>query len=213
VNGSSYFDLNRSCEAWSSALELAPGVADPAGLARAAGRVVLGVEVEDDGLAAQLRELDHLPAVARELEVRSRFAFFDHAGTLATLKRVKRAWSEMNPTLRGFLIIGLIVAVVVALQLQATVFSLLLLARIAFFLAIAYFIFLMWRDRRQEISMWSARSRAVFYGAAVLLVVNVAVRFWEPVGGGWNLIAFLAVFVLAGFAMWRVWRDEHSYGY
>ena len=126
---------------------------------------------------------------------------------------MKRAWNELNPTVRGFVIIGVIVVVVVALQLQATVFSLLLLARIAFFLAIAYFIFLLWRDRRQEISMWSVRSRAVFYGSAVLLVLNVAVRFWQPVGGGWNLLAFLAVFVLAGFAMWRVWRDEHSYAY
>ena len=107
---------------------------------------------------------------------------------------VKRAWNEMNPTLRGFLIIALIVVVIVVLQLQRTVASLFLLAQIGFFLAIAYFVFLAWRDRRQEISMWSNRSRIVFYGSAVLLVVNVAVRF-------------------AGFAMWRVWRDEHSYGY
>jgi hypothetical protein len=126
---------------------------------------------------------------------------------------VKRAWNGINPTLRGFLIIGLIAIVVVALQLQATVFSLLLLARIAFFLAIAYFLFLLWRDRREQISMWSNRSRVVFYGSAVLMVVNVAARFFTPVGNGWNLIAFLAVFVCGGFAMWRVWRDEHTYGY
>ena len=61
--------------------------------------------------------------------------------------------------------------------------------------------------------MWPMRSRVVFYGAALLLVVNVAVRFFVPVGNGWNLIVFLAVFVLGGFAMWRVWRDQHTYGY
>ena len=65
-----------------------------------------------------------------------------------------KAFREMNPTLRGFLIIALIAVIVVVLQLQATVVSLFLLAQIAFFLAIAYFIFLAWRDRRQEISMW-----------------------------------------------------------
>jgi hypothetical protein len=119
----------------------------------------------------------------------------------------------MNPTLRGFLIIAAIAVVIVVLQLQTTLAALFLLARIAFFLAIAYFVYLLWRDRREQISMWSARSRAVFYGSAVLLVVNVAVRFFEPVGNGWNLIVFLLVFVLGGFAMWRVWRDEHSYGY
>ena len=119
----------------------------------------------------------------------------------------------MNPTLRGFLIIALIVVVIVVLQLQRTVASLFLLAQIAFFLAIAYFVFLAWRDRRQEISMWSNRSRIVFYGSAVLMVVNVAARFFVGVGNGLNLLVFLGVFVLAGFAMWRVWRDEHSYGY
>jgi uncharacterized membrane protein YhhN len=119
----------------------------------------------------------------------------------------------MNPTLRGFLIIGLIAVVIVVLQLQATLAALFLLAQIAFFLAIAYFIYLVWRDRRESISMWPARSRIVFYGAAVLMVVNVAVRFFEPLGGGLDLVVFIAVFVLGGFAMWRVWRDEHTYGY
>jgi hypothetical protein len=126
---------------------------------------------------------------------------------------VKRGFRDLNPTLRGFLIIALVAAVLVALQLEATVTALLLLARIAFFLAIAYFVFLTWRDRREEIAMWPTRSRAVFYGAALLLVVNVASRFFLPVGGGLNLLVFLAVFVCAGFAMWRVWRDQHSYGY
>ena len=126
---------------------------------------------------------------------------------------MRRAFREMNPTLRGFLIIALIAVVIVALQLQLALGALFLLARIAFFLAIAYFLFLLWRDRRESISMWPARSRVVFYGAAVLMVVNVAVRFWVPVGNGLDLIVFLAVFACGGFAMWRVWRDEHTYGY
>lgn len=119
----------------------------------------------------------------------------------------------MNPTVRGFLVIALIAVVIVALQLEKTLTALFLLAQIAFFLAIAFFIYLLWRDRREEISMWPARSRVVFYGAALLMVVNVASRFFVPVGSGLNLLVFLAVFVLAGFAMWRVWRDEHAYGY
>ena len=129
---------------------------------------------------------------------------------LATLARVRRAFREMNPTLRGFLVIALIAVVIVVLQLETTLTALFLLARIAFFLAIAYFVYLMWRDRREEISMWSTRSRVVFYGSALLLVVNVGARFFVSAGSGWNLIAFLAVFVLCGFAMWRVWRDEHT---
>jgi hypothetical protein len=126
---------------------------------------------------------------------------------------MRRAFREMNPMLRGFLIIALIAAIVVVLQLQQTLSALFILARIAFFLAIAYFLFLTWRDRREEISMWSTRSRVVFYGSALLMIVNVGARFFTPVGAGLSLLAFLAVFVCGGFAMWRVWRDEHTYGY
>ena len=126
---------------------------------------------------------------------------------------MRRGFSDINPTVRGFLIIALIALVIVVLRLEATLTALFILARVAFFLAIAYFLFLVWRDRREEISMWSTRSRLVFYGAAALMVVNVAVRFFTPVGNGWNLIVVLAVFVGGGFAMWRVWRDEHTYSY
>jgi uncharacterized membrane protein YhhN len=125
---------------------------------------------------------------------------------------MRRAFRDMNPTLRGFLIIALIAVVIVVLQLEKTLTALFLIAQIAFFLAIAFFIYLLWRERREEISTWSVRSRVVFYGAALLMVVNVASRWFISVTGV-NLLVFVAVFVLGGFAMWRVWRDEHSYGY
>ena len=70
-----------------------------------------------------------------------------------------------HPTLRGFLIIAAIAAVVVALSLQPTIAALYLIAQIAFFLAIAFFVFLMWRERRDEISVWPRRAFAAFYGA------------------------------------------------
>jgi len=124
---------------------------------------------------------------------------------------VKDYFAE-HPTLRGFLIIAVIAAVIVALSLQPTLAALYVIAQIAFFLAIAFFIYLLWRDHREEISMWSARSRIVFYGAALLMVVNVASRWFVSISG-LNLLVFVAVFVLGGFAMWRVWRDQHSYGY
>ena len=52
------------------ALELAVDVADPARLRRAARRVVLGIEVEDDLLAAQVGELDRLAAVGSSVRNR-----------------------------------------------------------------------------------------------------------------------------------------------
>jgi len=85
--------------------------------------------------------------------------------------------SRINPTLRGFAIIVLIAVVITLLNFQNAVNSLLLIARIAFFLAIAFFLFLLWRERREEISMWGARSRVVFYGAVLLAVANIGASF------------------------------------
>jgi small-conductance mechanosensitive channel len=119
-------------------------------------------------------------------------------------------FSRMNPTLRGFLILAVIAGLIVAFQLEQTLVALNTLARIAFLLAIAYFVFLVWRDRREGISMWSQRAQTVFYGAAILAVADVGV-YWYGGARGYQLLAFIAVLALCGIAMWRTWRDQHTY--
>jgi len=119
-------------------------------------------------------------------------------------------FSRMNSTLRGFLIIVAIAAVIVALRLEATLVALLLIARIAFLLAIAFFIFLMWRERREDISQWPRRARVVFYGAGLLAVADLGVN-WYGGAHGLQVLAFVGVLVLSGVAMWRTWRDQHTY--
>jgi hypothetical protein len=123
---------------------------------------------------------------------------------------MKSFFSRMNPTVRGFLVLALIAAIVVLLQLEATLSALMILARVAFLLAIAFFVFLMWRERREGISLWSSRARTVFYGAAVLAVVDIGV-YWYGGATGLQILAFVAVLVSCAFAMWRTWRDQHTY--
>ena len=65
-------------------LELAVRVADPARLSGTARRVVLGVEVEDDRLAAEARQADLLARVALEREVGRRITFVYHEICKAT---------------------------------------------------------------------------------------------------------------------------------
>jgi len=115
-----------------------------------------------------------------------------------------------RPTLRGFAIIGLIALVVVLLNLYTALFAIGMLLRIAFFLAIAFFIFLMWRERRDEISTWSTREMVVFYGSALLIVAALGLYFWHG-WPGYEQLGFIGVLGCSGFAMWRIWRDRHHY--
>ena len=122
-----------------------------------------------------------------------------------------RVLRDMNPFVRGLLIVGLIALVVVVLQLQATLTALFLLAQIAFFLAIAFFLYLVWRERRSDIEAWSTRAKVAFYGAAILAVVDLGAFFLQRPSGREALVFFL-VLIICAFAMFRVWRDQHSYG-
>jgi uncharacterized membrane protein YhhN len=122
-----------------------------------------------------------------------------------------RSFLGDHPTLRGFLIIAAIAAVIVALSLQPTLAALYLIAQIAFFLAIAFFIYLVWRERRADIAVWPRRAYLAFYGAAVLAVVALGVYFWRS-ATGLDAVAFLLILGICGFSMFRVWRDQHTFG-
>jgi hypothetical protein len=124
---------------------------------------------------------------------------------------VKRFFSEMNPTLRGLLLIALVAAVVVVLSLEEVLATVGGLLRIAFFLAIAFFLFLLWRERRSDIEAWSERNRRVFYAAIVLAVVDIG-AFIGLGPSGPDALAFFLVLAACAYAAVRVWRDEHRYG-
>ena len=123
---------------------------------------------------------------------------------------MSRFFTRISPFFRGMLILAVIAGLIVVFQLEQTLFALSVLARIAFFLAIAYFVFLVWRDRREGISMWPERAQIVFYGAAIVAVADVGV-YWYGGAVGYQILAFVAVLALCGLAMWRTWRDQHTY--
>ena len=119
----------------------------------------------------------------------------------------------MNGTLRGFLIVLAIAVVVFVLNLEGTIFTLALIFRIVFFIAIAIVIYMFWRDRmRHEIETWSDRSRRVFYGSALLILVDLGAFFWPGNRlSGFTALSFVLVLMLCGYAMYRVWRAERTY--
>jgi small-conductance mechanosensitive channel len=116
----------------------------------------------------------------------------------------------MNPTLRGFIIIALVAGLIVVLQLQSTLIALSLLAQIAFLLAVAFFVYLVWREQRGDISMWPARARTAFYGAAILIVADIG-AYWFARPSGLDAVAFVLVLGICAVSMWRVWREQRSY--
>jgi hypothetical protein len=119
--------------------------------------------------------------------------------------------SRIGPTARGFLIIAAIALVVIVLNLYVTLAALYAIAGIAFFLAIAFFVYLIWRERREDIATWPLHSKLAFYGGALVIIVGLGGYFVSHPSGP-DALAFLLAIVIAGFAMWRAWRDQHTYG-
>jgi hypothetical protein len=124
---------------------------------------------------------------------------------------VRRLWDRIPPLARGLGIVALIALVVVVLSLQPVVATVSGLVSIAFFLAIAFFVFLMWRERRGDFEVWSEWNRRVFYGAIVLAVVDVGMFIGlDP--SGRDVLAFFLVLGACAWVLVRVWRSEHQAG-
>ena len=129
-----------------------------------------------------------------------------------------RAHRKEHPTIRAFAIILAIVCVVVIFQLYTTLAVVSALLQVAFFLAIAFFIFMLWRERRGAIALWPTRAKWAFYGAVLVLLANLGLYFGARLFAtnglkinGWTGAAWLLVFPLCGYTIWRVWRDQHTY--
>jgi preprotein translocase subunit SecE len=121
---------------------------------------------------------------------------------------------SINPTVRGFLIIIAVAAGITALQLQVALDAVLIILRVLFLIAIGFVLYTLWRNNRTEIEVWPRRAQLVFYGAAVLAVVDVAAAFVTDFpNSGLEALVFFLVLAACAFAMIRVWRDQHSYGY
>lgn len=121
-----------------------------------------------------------------------------------------RLWRDLNPSLRGFVILAVIAGVITAASGERALFALFVLMRVAFLIAMVWFAYTLWRNHRSEIATWPARAKAVFYGAALLLVADLLVYFFRHVAGP-DALAFFLVLGGGGYAMWRVWRDQHTY--
>ena len=123
-------------------------------------------------------------------------------------------WNGINSTARGFAIVLAIAVIVFVLNLEGVIFSLALIFRFVFFIAIAIVLYMFWRDRmRHDIETWSDRSRWVFYGSALLIILDLAVFFWPGSSlSGFAALSFVLVLMLCGYAMYRVWRSERIFG-
>jgi small-conductance mechanosensitive channel len=121
---------------------------------------------------------------------------------------MRRLWARIPPLARGFGIVALIALVVVILSLEPVLAAVGGLVQIAFFLAIAFFLFLLWRDRRGDLEAWSERNRRLFYAGIVLLVIDVGM-FIGLRPSGRDVLVFVGVLAAGVWIILRTWRLEH----
>jgi hypothetical protein len=126
------------------------------------------------------------------------------------MSALRRLWNRIPPLARGLGIVALVAVVVVVLSLEPVLATVGGLLRIAFFLAVAFFLFLLWRERRGDLEAWSDWNRRLFYLAIILAVVAIGMAIGLGVPGR-DAFALVLVLAACAWVVFRVWRLEHRY--
>jgi small-conductance mechanosensitive channel len=124
---------------------------------------------------------------------------------------MRQLWDRIPPLARGLGIVALIALVVVVLSLEPVLATVGGILRIAFFLAIAFFLFLVWRERRGDLEVWSDWSRKLFYAAIVLAVVAIGLAIGYGLPESRDALALILALAACAYVVVRVWRVEHRY--
>jgi hypothetical protein len=124
---------------------------------------------------------------------------------------VRALWDRIPPLARGVGIVAVIAAIVVVLSLEPVVATVGGILQIAFFLAIALFLFMVWRERRGDLEAWSEWNRKLFYAAVVLAVVAIGLAIGYGLPGVRDAFAFVVVLGACAYVIIRIWRIEHRY--
>jgi hypothetical protein len=119
---------------------------------------------------------------------------------------------RISPFVRNLAILAVISLAILLLNLETSLITASILLRVAFFIAIAFVAYMLWRDfGRREIELWPRRAQVVFYGAVALLVVDIGWFFVSSLSG-LDALAFFLVAAACGYAAFRTWREQHRYG-
>jgi len=124
---------------------------------------------------------------------------------------VRDRWDRIPPLARGLGILAVIALVVIVLSLESVVATVGGLLNIAFFLAIAFFLFLVWRDRRGDLEAWGDWNRKLFYASIILAVVAIGLAIGYGLPATRDAFALVAVIGACVYVLVRVWRAEHRY--
>ena len=120
---------------------------------------------------------------------------------------MRRLWE--NGFLRGMALVALVSLAIVLLSLEESLVTAGALLRVAFFLAIAFFLFLLWRKRRGDLETWADWNRRLFYAAIGLAVLAVGMAIGLGLPDSRDLLALILVLAACAYVLVRAWRLEH----